>query len=38
MTPPEPTRIRSVAEATRGMSTSGAEPAKELVLWCSATQ
>jgi hypothetical protein len=30
--------MRCVAAATMGSSTSGAAPANELVLWCSASQ
>ncbi len=38
MTPPVPTRIRSVAPATAAASTVGAEPATPGTLWCSDTQ
>ncbi len=36
--PPEPTRIECVSDATRPMRISGQDPAKELLLWCSASQ
>ena len=38
MTPPAPTRMRSVTRATWPIMTSGAELAIEGRLWCSATQ
>ena len=38
MTPPEPTRMRSVAAATCPIMMSGAELAIEGRLWCSANQ
>ncbi len=38
MTPPEPTRIRSVAAATWAISTDGTVLATLRMLWCSATQ
>src|SRR6476646_4243376 len=38
MTPPEPTRIRSVAPAITAMRTAGLVAATDGMLWCSATQ
>ncbi len=38
ITPPEPTRMRSVLAARCAMSVSGAVDATEGMLWCSATQ
>ena len=38
MTPPEPTRIRSVAPATIAIRTAGLVAATAGMLWCSATQ
>ena len=38
MTPPEPSRIRSVTEPRWASSTAGAELAIPGMLWCSATQ
>jgi hypothetical protein len=38
ITPPEPTRILRVDEATRSISTAGVELARLGVLWCSANQ
>jgi hypothetical protein len=38
ITPPEPTRIVSVAAATWAISTAGAVLATVGMLWCSATQ
>ena len=38
ITPPEPTRIRSVAAATIAMSTGGLVAATAGMLWCSANQ
>ncbi len=38
MTPPDPIRMRCVTAARCPMSTSGAELAMPLVLWCSASQ
>ena len=38
ITPPDPTRIRAVAEATRPMSTGGFVAATAGMLWCSASQ
>ena len=38
ITPPEPTRIRVVAEAARPTRTGGVVDATEAMLWCSANQ
>src|SRR5699024_12059625 len=38
MIPPEPTRIRSVSEAARSISSAVALEARLFVLWCSANQ
>ena len=38
ITPPEPTRIRSVAPAIIAMRTAGLVAATDGMLWCSATQ
>ena len=38
MTPPDPTRIRSVAAAIIAISTGGLVEATAGMLWCSATQ
>ena len=38
ITPPEPTRIREVAEATSPTSTGGLVAATAGMLWCSASQ
>ncbi len=38
ITPPEPTRMRSVLAAMCAISTSGAVDATDGMLWCSATQ
>ena len=38
MTPPDPTRMLDVSAAIRLIRISGEDPAKPLVLWCSATQ
>ena len=38
ITPPEPTRMRSVTAARWAISTAGAELAMPGIPWCSATQ
>jgi hypothetical protein len=38
ITPPEPTRMVDVADATCPISTAGAELAIPGMLWCSASQ
>ena len=38
ITPPEPTRIRSVAAATIAISSGGFVAATAGMLWCSASQ
>jgi hypothetical protein len=38
ITPPDPTRIREVAEAISPISTGGLVAATAGMLWCSATQ
>jgi len=38
ITPPEPTRIRSVAAASAAIATGGLVEATDSVLWCSASQ
>ena len=38
MTPPEPSRMRSVCAATWAINTAGAEDAIVGMLWCSAYQ
>ena len=38
ITPPEPTRIRSVAAASIPTATGGLVEATDIVLWCSASQ
>ena len=38
ITPPDPTRIRSVAAASIAISTGGLVAATAGMLWCSATQ